>query len=69
VSFSYLWNLLLVNGLRFISVVISLSLKFKIYALRFDQLQSTVWLWLLWKCQKKFDSFRSSLSETLLKNQ
>jgi hypothetical protein len=69
VSFSYFWNLLLFNGLRFISVVISLSLKFKVYALRLDQLQSTVWLWLLWKCQKTFDSSQSSLSATLLKNQ
>jgi hypothetical protein len=41
VSFSCLSNLLLLNGLGFINVVIFLSLKFKVYALRLDQLQST----------------------------
>jgi hypothetical protein len=42
VSFSCFLNLLLLNGLRLISVIISLSLKFKVYALRLDQLQFTM---------------------------
>ncbi len=42
VSFSCFGSLLLLSGLRFINIVISLNLKFKVYALRLDQLQSTV---------------------------
>jgi hypothetical protein len=47
VSFSCLWNLLLFNGLRFINIVIFFNLEFRVFALKFDQLQSTVWLWFL----------------------
>ncbi len=67
-SFLCLWNLLLLSGLGFISVIISLSLKFRVYALRLVQLQSTMWLWFLWKCQRTFDSTWSFLFATLLRN-
>ncbi len=60
---------MLLSGLGFISVIISLSLKFRVYALRLDHLQSTVWLWFLWKCQRTFIDTWSSLFATLLKNQ
>jgi hypothetical protein len=35
-------NLLMLSGLGFISVVISLSLKFRVSTLKFDQLQSII---------------------------
>jgi hypothetical protein len=69
VSFSCLWNLLLLSGLGFINIVITLSLKFRVSALRLDQLYFTMWSWFLWKCQRTFDSTRSSLFTTLLRNQ
>jgi hypothetical protein len=61
--------LLLHIGLRFTNVIISLSLKFRLLAFKLEKLQSTMWLWLFWKCQRTFDYVQSSLSTTLLKNQ
>jgi hypothetical protein len=68
-SFSCLWNLLLHNGLRFTNTIISLNLKFRLLAFKLEKLQSTMWLWLFWKCQRTFNFVQSSLSATLFKNQ